>query len=111
MKAWLLAVAAVCLFAGTSRAEDNGVGYLLQGWSRIDKAATRLKFRLLGSLIQEGMTVDEVTRILGDRWSNVCAGTVNTQICASSRHGICVVFSQQFTENPRGSVSRVKKVS
>jgi hypothetical protein len=97
--------------AGTVQAEDNGVGYLLKGWAKIDKATMRLKGRLLGSLIQEGMTTDEVRRILGDRWSDGAAGTLHILICFSDRYGIHILFSLRSTENPRHSAYCVREVS
>jgi hypothetical protein len=97
------------VIAGTAQAEDTGIGYLLKGWSKIDKATMRLKGRLLGSLIQEGMTADEVGRILGDQWSDYAAGTIHVYTCGSTQSGISILFSLSFTENP--PTGRVRKVS
>jgi hypothetical protein len=95
--------------AGTAQAEDNGVGYLLKGWSKIDKAAARLRGRVLGSLIREGMTEKQVSAILGERWSSGWFYAGGMTMCVSHRSNVCVVFETKIGENTW--VSRVSAVS
>ena len=68
MRTWLLAVVAVTLLSGASRAADPAILETIGGaWTKTSKLARWLEGRVLGCLVRDGMTEKQVRLLLGEQ--------------------------------------------